>query len=267
VSAAGQHNLREVFEEFWRALDDAEECLLTVHSIAYGATWWNDRNRRPQYRADLEEESEKLLDARKRLHALAPKVAAHVIAPPGQTGEQWVLEALALGDEAWRLAKDEYEWGPIRYRGPMNPALVEERPEVWRDALRQVEEDYQRVRCGLSEAGQYVQRVMALVLPPTADTEEPTSTAKAVFPCSAKQPRLVVTLNPPQVTLDGRAHAVKPDGSLFVDALLKADGDWVTGETLGIRADRVKKDLPKEIRSMIESSPGKGSRISRNALG
>jgi hypothetical protein len=125
----------------------------------------------------LEEEIGEVLDARNRLYVLAPIVAAHAIAPPGQTGEQWVMEALALADEAHRLAKEEYGRCNF-YHGPMDPDLVVENyyDQEWRErfkeALRQIEKDYQRVQCGLPKARQHLDRVISVVLPPMADTSD-----------------------------------------------------------------------------------------------
>ena len=171
MSAADQNNLREVFEEFWRALEDVEDHLRIVHNTAWPGDWWEGRHILPEIRTVLEEEIGKVLDARKRLHVLALTVAAHVIAPPGQTGEQWVLEVLALGDEAHRLAEEEYGHCTT-YRGPMDPDLIvenrndQELRKYWTDELRQIEEDYQRVSCGLPKAREHLNRVMSVLLPP-----------------------------------------------------------------------------------------------------
>jgi len=78
--------------------------------------------------------------------------------------------------------------------------------------------------------------------------------------------RLSVTLDPPQAVLDGCAHAITLNGAILLDALLKAESDWVAGHTLEMRADRVKRRLPKSLRELIKASPGKGYRIPREAL-
>lgn len=80
------------------------------------------------------------------------------------------------------------------------------------------------------------------------------------------QRRLTVAIDPPQAVLDGTPYALTQDGATFVQALLNAEGDWVAGCKLDMRADRVKKALPKPIRELIESSPGKGYRIPRKVL-
>ena len=79
----------------------------------------------------------------------------------------------------------------------------------------------------------------------------------------AATPRLTVVLQPPQAVLDGTAFALKPDGAVLIDALLKANGDWIAGRKLDMRADRVRNNLPQELRDLVESSPGKGFRIPR----
>ena len=79
--------------------------------------------------------------------------------------------------------------------------------------------------------------------------------------------RVVVTLDPPQVTLNGTAHAVKPDGALLVKELIDAQGDWKSSKEIGIgRAHRARSGLPKQIRELIESATFKGYRIPLSAL-
>jgi hypothetical protein len=68
------------------------------------------------------------------------------------------------------------------------------------------------------------------------------------------------------VTLGGKPYSVSADAALMVKTLLDADGDWVAGDTLNMRADRVKKSLPNAVQKLIESVPGKGNRIPRTAL-
>jgi len=75
-------------------------------------------------------------------------------------------------------------------------------------------------------------------------------------------PRIVVSLDPPQVVLDGAAYALTPDGAAFLQTLVEANGDWVAGSSIpDIRADRVKGRLPAPIRDLIEASTGKGYRL------
>lgn len=182
MSTADQHDLRELFGQFLRAIDDVDEHLRIVHETAWGqgARWEGTRLRlRREDRECLEEEIGLVLDACNRLRTLAPEVAAHVIPPPGETGAQWVLDTLAIADEAYRLANEEYRRCNI-YRGPMDPNLVVENyddrewREQFKDALRRIEEDYQRVRSGLAKALQYLDRVMSVMTPLTADTVLPT---------------------------------------------------------------------------------------------
>ena len=81
-----------------------------------------------------------------------------------------------------------------------------------------------------------------------------------------RRPRLTVTFDPDQAIFDGIPYAIKSNGAAFLDSLLEANGEWVSGETIGVRADRVKKSLPVTIQHLIESSPGKGNRILSSAL-
>ena len=173
-------------EEFWAALGDAEEHLRIAYETAtIDKGWWEElpgwgwRIRR-EYRPDLEKEVNGVLDTRKRLHTLASEVVAHIVPPAGETGQQWVLGVLALADKAADLA--EHEYGRCeRYRGPMGPGFVAENPDIekwrrqFRDDLRQIENDYQRVCSGLSEAREHLDRVMSVVQPqepPAAKTNK-----------------------------------------------------------------------------------------------
>ena len=92
--------------------------------------------------------------------------------------------------------------------------------------------------------------------------QEPPPPPKAIPPA----PRLTVTLEPPQAVWDGMPYPLTPDGAVFLDELRKADGDWVSGAKLRMRADRVRGSLPPVLQNLIEASPGKGSRIPRGRL-
>ncbi len=76
-------------------------------------------------------------------------------------------------------------------------------------------------------------------------------------------PCIAVCLHPPQVTIRGVTHQVTPNGALLVQALVKAKGDWVSGSSMEMRADRVRASLPDTVRELIESVPGKGCRLHR----
>jgi hypothetical protein len=100
----------------------------------------------------------------------------------------------------------------------------------------------------------------------TSDRSWPTtSTAPPVPPA-----RLTVDLARRTVILDGRAHDVKSVmGLRWVKVLAEHPGEWISGADLarhdeeleGTRTDRLRKHLPREVCSLIESDTGKGSRI------
>jgi len=84
---------------------------------------------------------------------------------------------------------------------------------------------------------------------------------------SARNPdRLTIDITTNQAVLDGHPYSLTADGALLLDSFLRDPGEWVAGKTLDMRAERVKKSLPKPIRDLIEASPGKGHRIPRNVL-
>jgi hypothetical protein len=77
-------------------------------------------------------------------------------------------------------------------------------------------------------------------------------------------PRITVSLEPPQVVIDGTALAVRQDGAAMVKILLDHRGDWVSSalaEAGIVRSDRVKRDLPQQVQAVIESARSKGHRI------
>ncbi len=83
---------------------------------------------------------------------------------------------------------------------------------------------------------------------------------------AAGRSRLSVDVQALEATLDGTVYKLEQDEAIYVDAMIKAHGDWVAGHTLDMRADRVKKGLPSQIHEIIESEPGKGHRIPRRFL-
>ena len=103
---------------------------------------------------------------------------------------------------------------------------------------------------------------------PVASTPQP---ATPRDPANKTATRLVIDSNPPQATLDGKAYSISADAVDFLSVLIGAAADddrddWVAGRTLDMRADRVKKNLPDPLRNLVESSSGKGYRISRQIL-
>ena len=78
--------------------------------------------------------------------------------------------------------------------------------------------------------------------------------------------KIIVSLQPPEITYENKVYQVEPDGAIFINALVEKDGEWVAGETLEMRADRVKRKLPSEIEKLVESARGKGHRIRRSTL-
>lgn len=81
--------------------------------------------------------------------------------------------------------------------------------------------------------------------------------------------RLVISLEPPQAVLDGRAYALTEQGAMFLDAVVAAEGNWVTGGEIAVRHSlfdsqrikRIKDRLPGPLVRLVESAPGRGSRL------
>ena len=73
----------------------------------------------------------------------------------------------------------------------------------------------------------------------------------------------IVCLDPPQVTIDDTAYAVKKPAAVLLNALVKANGDWINGKKVVQQPTRVVAGMPKQVRKLVESSPGKGYRLRR----
>jgi hypothetical protein len=83
-------------------------------------------------------------------------------------------------------------------------------------------------------------------------------------------PRIVVELQKKTVTLDGKTHDVTSERALrWLKVLADRPGEWVSSkglegydpELLQVRTDHLRKYLPAEICSLIDSKTGAGSRL------
>lgn len=85
---------------------------------------------------------------------------------------------------------------------------------------------------------------------------------------NSKNKRLSISFDPPTITFDGTVYPAKINSVILVNALVKADGDWVSGKDIepGFRVERAKESLPEVVCSLIESVSGKGSRLLQDAL-
>jgi hypothetical protein len=72
--------------------------------------------------------------------------------------------------------------------------------------------------------------------------------------------RFVVSLSPPQVTIDGTAYALEDKAAEFLNGLMK-DQDWVSGSSIVNQPSRVRDHMPPEVQRWIKSGSGKGFRI------
>lgn len=67
-----------------------------------------------------------------------------------------------------------------------------------------------------------------------------------------------------QVRYEGETHNITADQAMGLQAMIDADGDWVSWSGLGItNPSRAKNSLPGPIKNLIESSSGKGYRFKR----
>src|SRR5262249_23009329 len=82
--------------------------------------------------------------------------------------------------------------------------------------------------------------------------------------------RLMVDLKHKTITLGNNVHDVKSEQALrWVKVLAQDPGQWVSGpklytydpEWVGARTDRLKKELPEQVKDLIESRRGGGSRL------
>lgn len=91
---------------------------------------------------------------------------------------------------------------------------------------------------------------------------------------AAKPPvwsRLRVDFDEYRIHLDGESYQANHERCLFVDALRKARGDFVSFKKIpgleGAKIERVRDRLPDVIRNHIDSDPGKGSRLKVDQAG
>lgn len=80
---------------------------------------------------------------------------------------------------------------------------------------------------------------------------------------TVKQPHIAVSLNPPQVTIDGKAYALNRNAAKLLQAIVDADGEWVAASACDAQAARTINGMPPEVRRLIESKPGAGTRLKR----
>jgi hypothetical protein len=108
---------------------------------------------------------------------------------------------------------------------------------------------------------------LALRLHEQTPQASPQSDKKSKTPA---QPRLVVDLARKMITLDGKTLEIGSENALrWVKVLSEHPLEWISSSDLekldpelaSKRTDRWKKDLPRAIRSLIDSDTGKGSRI------
>ncbi len=79
--------------------------------------------------------------------------------------------------------------------------------------------------------------------------------------------RLIVDISRDRATLDETPFQINVNAALYLKSLVDADGEWVGDwEEKGLRPDKIKPKLPKEIRALIEAETGKGQRIPREKL-
>lgn len=95
--------------------------------------------------------------------------------------------------------------------------------------------------------------------------------AEALNEDALAEPKIRVDLEKKIVWLYGEPIPVRSDGAYFVDALTKANGNWISlpknaptedhRDMIGYRPDRVRRKLRPELQELIESQGGKGSRL------
>ena len=77
------------------------------------------------------------------------------------------------------------------------------------------------------------------------------------------QDRPIVSLDPPQITIGDAPYALNETAATLLKKLVDS-GDWVNGGSIVNQPSRVVARMPKEVRRIVESSPGKGFRINLN---
>ena len=88
---------------------------------------------------------------------------------------------------------------------------------------------------------------------------------------AAAKPLIRVDVNKEMIWLDDEPISVSAPAAYFIDALINAKGNWVSlpkdaptqahRNMIGNRPDRIRKKLPPNLKSLVESKGGKGSRL------
>ncbi len=85
-------------------------------------------------------------------------------------------------------------------------------------------------------------------------------------PSDPAKRRITVHKDSRECRLDGTHFSLTAEGAVLLNALVEADGEYVAASSVVNKPDRVRRRLPAELRRLIESDPGKGTRIPRQAL-
>jgi hypothetical protein len=128
--------------------------------------------------------------------------------------------------------------------------------------LARLDEEYDRVRIltadriRTSANTSDVSEISPFISPTTTANNKGGENGKHGEQCA----RLVISLEPPQATIDGTPYALKVSAAKLLKALHDA-ADWVNGKSVINQPSRVVATMPEKVRRIIESSPGKGFRV------
>jgi len=79
-------------------------------------------------------------------------------------------------------------------------------------------------------------------------------------------PRISASTHPPQVSIDGKAYALTAEAAELVQALVDANGEWISASKVIAQPSRVIRNMPANVRQLIEKKPGAGCRLKAGVI-
>jgi hypothetical protein len=123
------------------------------------------------FKVNSKASSERIIVLRQEIDDLARDVVAHIIAPPNQTGAQWVLGVLELADGACSFASDTDSYYVLCDSGtnedPFSSYSIFNEETV--ETVCQ-HHDFERIQRGLEDASRYANRAAVLARPEKGET-------------------------------------------------------------------------------------------------
>jgi len=169
-------NPRKMIQRFANGIWSIEFHMTMIRTWALCVAKHYDEHAESWFTTQSKPSSERILAVRRVLDDLARDVSAHIVAPPNQTGAQWVLGVLELADGACTFAihTDNFfvscdcDSASDEDPFPASSRIITE------ESVKAVcqRHDYERIQRGLKEASEYASRAAALAQPGGGEQKE-----------------------------------------------------------------------------------------------